>query len=380
MPGMSRDSPKGVNRQALTSPVGELAAQNILRVFHQRTRVDSLWHLRTLPDQNGLSPADMTNRTETRELINTEGVFASAVMLNLLALVEKVAPTDATVLITGESGCGKEVIAQAVHRYSRRSTRSWVDVNCAALPENLLESELFGYDKGAFSGADSSKQGLFELAHQGTLFLDEIGDLDLRMQVKLLRVLDGATYYRVGGLKKVSVNVRLVAATNQDLKVAVEQGRFRTDLYHRLSQIRLTVPPLRERPDDILPLVEHCLAERNSKLRFTAEAIAKLRGYPWPGNVRELRNVVIRSALLASGPEITVADLPDEFMESSFSANLHTLATLPEMEKHAIAKALRQSGGHQQRAANALGISRRTLQRKIKSYSLTGAQEVSLAR
>jgi len=199
------------------------------------------------------------------------------------------------------------------------------------------------------------------------------------MQVKLLRVLDGATYYRVGGLKKVSVNVRLVAATNQDLKVAVEQGRFRTDLYHRLSQIRLTVPPLRERPDDILPLVEHCLAERNSKLRFTAEAIAKLRGYPWPGNVRELRNVVIRAALFASGSEITVADLPEEFVESSFTADLHKLSTLPEIEKHAIAEALQQNGGHQQRAANTLGISRRTLQRKIKSYSLNAATRVSLA-
>jgi DNA-binding NtrC family response regulator len=321
----------------------------------------------------------MSNRTETRELINTQAVFASDAMRNLLALVEKVAPTDATVLITGESGSGKEVIAQAVHYYSRRSTKSWVDVNCAALPENLLESELFGYEKGAFSGADSSKTGLFELANQGTLFLDEIGDLDLRMQVKLLRVLDGAAYYRIGGVKKVAVNVRLVAATNQDLKVAVQRGRFRADLYHRLSQIRLTVPPLRERPDDVLPLVEHYLAEQKPRRRFTPEALARLRGYSWPGNVRELRNVVIRAALFASGPEITVAELPDDFTEDSFSADLHRLSTIPEIEKTAIAKALQQSGGHQQRAADALGISRRTLQRKIKSYSLTVEHHVSLA-
>jgi two-component system, NtrC family, response regulator AtoC len=321
----------------------------------------------------------MNSRTETRELINTQAVFASDGMRNLLALVERVAPTDATVLITGESGSGKEVIAQAVHYYSQRASKSWVDVNCAALPENLLESELFGHEKGAFSGADSSKAGLFELAHQGTLFLDEIGDLDLRMQVKLLRVLDGAAYYRIGGVKKVAVNVRLVAATNQDLKVAVQQGRFRADLYHRLSQIRLTVPPLRERPDDILPLVEHYLAEHNHALRFAPEALAKLHGYPWPGNVRELRNVVIRAALFASGPEITVAELPDEFAEISFSADLHRLSTLPEIEKKAIAKALQESAGHQQRAADALGISRRTLQRKIKSYSLTIEHYVSLA-
>ena len=321
----------------------------------------------------------MANPTETRELINTQGVFASHVMRNLLALVEKVAPTNATVLITGESGSGKEVIAQAVHLYSQRSSKSWVDLNCAALPENLLESELFGHEKGAFSGADSAKAGLFELAHQGTLFLDEIGDLDPRMQVKLLRALDGASYYRVGGVKKIAVNVRLVAATNQDLKVAVQQGRFRADLYHRLSQIRLTVPPLRERPDDILPLVEHYLADQNPARRFSPEAADKLRGYAWPGNVRELRNVVIRAALFASGPEITVADLPEEFVESSFTADLHTLSTLPEIEKDAIAKALHQNGGHQQRAANTLGISRRTLQRKIKSYSLGAPTGISLA-
>jgi DNA-binding NtrC family response regulator len=321
----------------------------------------------------------MTDRTETRELINTQAVFASDAMRNLLALVEKVAPSDATVLITGESGSGKEVIAQAIHHYSQRSTKSWVDVNCAALPENLLESELFGHEKGAFSSADSSKAGLFELANQGTLFLDEIGDLDLRMQVKLLRVLDGAAYYRVGGVKKVAVNVRLVAATNQDLKIALQQGRFRADLYHRLSQIRLTVPPLRERRDDILPLVEHYLAAHNPKLRFSAEAMAKLRGYPWPGNVRELRNVVIRAALFAAGPEITIAELPEEFAEGAFSADLRRLSTLPEIERTAIGKALEESGGHQQRAADALGISRRTLQRKIKSYSLKIEHNVSLA-
>jgi DNA-binding NtrC family response regulator len=321
----------------------------------------------------------MTSRFQSQELVNTRGVFASDVMRNLLSLVEKVAPTDATVLITGESGSGKEVIAQAVHRYSNRSAKSWVDVNCAALPENLLESELFGYEKGAFSGADIAKAGLFELANQGTLFLDEIGDLDLRMQVKLLRVLDGAAYYRVGGVKKVSANVRLVAATNRDLKIAVQEGRFRADLYHRLSQIRLTVPPLRERQDDIVPLIEHYLADSHPGLHFSAAALGKLRRYPWPGNVRELRNVVIRTALFASSSEITAAELPEEFTDLAFTTDLHQLATLPELEKNAIAKALHQTGGHQQKAATVLGISRRTLQRKIKSYSLNGGHRISLA-
>jgi len=291
-------------------------------------------------------------------------------MRQLLEQVEKVARTDATVLITGESGCGKEVIARAVHHYSRRCGKSWVDVNCAALPENLLESELFGYEKGAFSGADTAKPGLFELADRGTLLLDEIGDLDRRMQVKLLRVLDGASYYRVGGVKKVTVDVRLVAATNQDLSRAAEDGRFRSDLYHRLCQIRLNVPPLRERVEDILPLAEYYLSRQDPGLRFSAEAADRLTSYAWPGNVRELRNVVIRAAVFASGREIHGVDLPSEFQ----SAIPPVQAMLPDLERHAIVKALEETRGHQQRAAVRLGISKRTLQRRIKSYGLAGRQ------
>jgi transcriptional regulator with PAS, ATPase and Fis domain len=309
---------------------------------------------------------------EVREFLGVKSVFASDAMRRLLVLVERIAPTNATVLITGESGSGKEAIARAIHHYSRRAAKSWVDVNCAAFPENLLESELFGYEKGAFSGADSSKAGLFELAHQGTLFLDEIGELEPRMQVKLLRVLDGASYFRLGGVKKITVDVRLIAATNQDLKTAVQEGGFRADLYHRLSQIRLEVPPLRERSADILPLAEHFLGQQNPALRLSEQAAARFRTYPWPGNVRELRNVVVRAAVLASGTEIGTADLPEEFASDVFRADLAQLAALPQMEKNAIASALRRSGGHQQRAAAALGISKRTLQRKIKSYGLNG--------
>src|ERR1700722_13188064 len=254
-----------------------------------------------------------------REFIGVPVVFASEVMQRLLVLVEKVAATNATILITGESGCGKKIIARAIHHHSLRSSKSWVDLNCAALPENLIESELFGHERGSFSGADSTKQGLFELADRGTLFLDEIGDLDPRMQVKLLRVLDGASYYRVGGVKKVSVDVRLVAATNQDLKLAVREGRFRSDLYHRLSQIPICVPPLRERSDDIGALAHHYLAQQGPGLRFSDEVLEKLRAHDWPGNVRELRNVVMRASVMAQGSEITLADLPDEFLHRSFS-------------------------------------------------------------
>ncbi|HUA82309.1 MAG TPA: sigma-54 dependent transcriptional regulator [Bryobacteraceae bacterium] len=316
---------------------------------------------------------------EIHDFLGSPAVFASEAMLGLLALVRKVAVTNAVVLITGESGSGKEVIARAIHSCSLRNAASWVDVNCAALPENLLESELFGYEKGAFSGADSAKPGLFELAHRGTLFLDEIGDLDLRMQVKLLRVLDGAGYYRVGGVKKVNVDVRLVAATNRDLKASVEEQLFRSDLYHRLSQIRLLVPPLRERREDILPLAQAYLKQQAPALTFSSDVKRMLIDYSWPGNVRELRNVVVRAAVFASGREIVPADLPEEFSQSSFGADLHRLASLPDLERSAIVQALQESHGHQQKAATRLGISRRTLQRKIKSYRLTTERVVSIA-
>ena len=313
-----------------------------------------------------------------REYLGLEVVFASERIRGLLRQAEQVAATNATVLINGESGTGKEVIARAIHHHSARCSKSWVDINCTALPENLVESELFGYERGAFSGADSSKPGLFELAHEGTLFLDEIGDLDPRMQVKLLRILDGAPYYRLGGVKKVQVDVRLVTATNQDLKTAAEQGKFRVDLYHRLSQVRLFVPPLRERREDISPLATHFIETQRPGLRISHEAVNTLEAYPWPGNVRELRNVMIRAAVFAQGAEITVEDLPEEFGRDTYASSLANLSVLGEAERDAIAQVLEQTGGHQQRAAQTLGISRRTLQRRIKSYGLCVERGVSV--
>jgi len=322
----------------------------------------------------------MVTSPQTFAFLGYPAVFASDAMNHILAQVEKIAATNATVLITGESGSGKEVIARALHHYSRRCSKSWVDLNCAALPENLLESELFGHEKGAFSGADALKQGLFEIAHQGTLFLDEIGDLDPRMQVKLLRVLDGASYFRIGGVKKVSVDVRLITATNQDLKKAVEEGRFRSDLYHRISQIRVAVPPLRERIDDIIPLAEHYLRQQGPSRRFSSEAIERLQSYSWPGNVRELRNVVVRAAVFATEDQIGVEVLPQEVAHVSFSAAVRRLAVLPELEKSAILKTLEETRGHQQTAATKLGISKRTLQRKLKSYREVNELSASIAR
>jgi len=305
--------------------------------------------------------------------LGMQAIVSSPAMRQLLELVERLAQTNAAVLITGESGSGKELIARAVHHYSLRCSKPWVDVSCAALPEHLVESELFGYEKGAFSGADSAKQGLFELANHGTLFLDEVGELEPRMQVKLLRVLDGVAYYRLGGVRKVSVDVRIVAATNQDLEDMVECGKFRGDLYHRLGQICLRVPPLRERPEDIIPLAEHFLKQSNPRAVFSDEAVSILESHFWPGNVRELRNVVTKAAVLARDPEILAGDLV--LPQAKPRRDATTIMTMPNagasldgMEKTMILRVLAQTNGHQQRAAELLGISRRTLSRKLKLY------------
>jgi two-component system, NtrC family, response regulator AtoC len=245
----------------------------------------------------------------SRKIDDTTFILASPIMHKFMGLVDRVAGQSETVLVTGETGTGKELIARTIHESSSRRGRPWVDINCAALPENLVESELFGYEKGAFSGADSSKPGLFELADKGTLFLDEIGELQLHTQVKLLRVLDGQAFYRLGGHRKIKVDVRIVAATNQDLEAAVNQGRFRQDLFHRLGQFQLRVPPLRERPEDIVALAEHFLRLKSPTKHFTPQAISALLAHAWPGNIRELRNLVAKAAMESSGSEIDFSKL-----------------------------------------------------------------------
>lgn len=251
----------------------------------------------------------------------------------------------------------------------------WVDVNCGALPENLVESELFGYEKGAFSGADQSKKGLFELAHTGTLFLDEISELDSRAQVKLLRVLDGVPYFRLGGTKKVSVDVRIVAASNLNLEEAIRVGQFRSDLFHRLSQVQIHVPPLRERPEDIVPLAEFFAHQHDPLLRLASDTQEVLRQYHWPGNLRELRNAVMRAAILAPGEEIRPGDLPGGIGDASSLKPIISSTSLEEMQRRMILHVLDQTGGHHKKAAELLGISRRTLTRKLKTYGVRDAQE-----
>ena len=315
----------------------------------------------------------------TQVFLGMTAIIVSEPMQRLMELVQRVARSSATTLITGESGVGKELVARAVHSHSARAGKPWVDFNCAALPEQLLESELFGHERGAFSGADATKPGLFELAHQGTIFLDEVGELDARLQVKLLRVLDGAPYYRLGGVRKVSVDVRVVAATNRDLERAVAQGRFRSDLFHRLSQFTLHVPPLRARPDDIEPLARHFLAEHFPELELASSAVGVLRNYSWPGNIRELRNAVIQAGVMnQSGEQLTSQDFrlrsflsPADALgdnEEGSESSQEDAGSLEVMERRMIEEALAASGGHQQKAAARLGISRRTLSRKLKLY------------
>ncbi len=299
-----------------------------------------------------------------QNFLGMTAVIQSASMRRLLAYVERVGRSGAAVLITGETGAGKELIARAVHEYSTRSGRPWIDLNCAALPELLVESELFGYERGAFSGAMASKPGMFELAHTGSVFLDEVGELSPRMQAKLLRVLDGAPYYRLGGTRKISADVRVIAASNQDLGEAAAEGAFRRDLYYRLAQVRVHVPPLRERVEDIAPLARFFLEQRGpTALPFSEEALETLERYDWPGNVRELRNVVVEAAVLADGDCIERHHLP-----AAVQAAPPRALKLEDLERGTILRVLAENGGRQQRTADILGISLRTLGRKVKSY------------
>jgi PAS domain S-box-containing protein len=311
-----------------------------------------------------------------RKIDDTQFILASPVMHKFMGLVDRVAGHTETVLITGETGTGKELIARTVHESSLRRGRPWVDINCAALPENLVESELFGYERGAFSGADSSKPGLFELADKGTLFLDEIGELQLQTQVKLLRVLDGQPFYRLGGHRKIKVDVRIVAATNQNLEAAVKDGRFRQDLFHRLGQFQLRVPPLRERPEDIVALAEHFLRLKAPNKNFSNQAISALLSHGWPGNIRELRNLVAKVAMESTGSEIDFSKLnaaltgePAAFRQTASMP----VGNLDSMEEQMIMKALERTGGQRTMAAEQLGISRRTLSRKLKEYGINFA-------
>ena len=306
-------------------------------------------------------------------------VGESKPMRDVFAKVQRAAPVDSTVLVLGESGTGKELVAQALHHNSPRKKGPFVAVNCAAVPASLVESELFGHVRGAFTGATDRRMGRFEQADNGTLFIDEIGDFELGLQAKLLRVLETLTVTPVGGHEDRKVNVRVIAATSRDIVKMVSQGTFREDLYYRLNVVAITLPPLRDRPDDIALLVEHFLKEIAEKKhtatkRISPEVMRRFQTYRWPGNVRDLRNALESMMVLADGELLTERDLPDRIAEKSKEignpTEIPTGLTMDELEKLAIMKALDECGGNRTHAAGRLKISVRTLQRKLQHYQL----------
>jgi DNA-binding NtrC family response regulator len=319
-------------------------------------------------------------------------IGSSSRMAEIHEIIRKVSPTTTTVLITGETGTGKELVARAIHRHSSRSEQPFIKINCAAIAENLVESELFGYEKGAFTGAVTTKPGRFELAHRGTLFLDEVGEIPRDMQAKLLQAIQDQNFERVGGLKNISVDVRLIAATNRNLTQEVKEGKFREDLFYRLNVFPIHIPPLRERTEDILPLTDHFLEKFNRKLKTQVEGLSPevrdcLIAYPWPGNIRELEHLVERMVLMAEGPILTMAVVPLEILREareSHAAAPDATETpgrdvlkshMEEMEKQIIARCLEECDGNVTRAAERLGLSRKGLQLKMIKHRLRKREE-----
>lgn len=315
-------------------------------------------------------------RLELKEKYALSGIIGkSKAMQDVFRLIKDIAPLDITVLITGETGTGKELVARAIHYNSARANGPFVAVNCAAIPENLLESELFGYEKGAFTGAVKRKKGKIELAEGGTLFLDEIGDMPSELQAKLLRFLEDRTFERLGGEQTIKANVRIVAATNHDLTLDIKEKRFREDLYFRLNTITIYLPPLRKRWEDVPLLVEHFIQAYNESFKknikgISPEALSLLIQQEWPGNVRELKHVIARAVALCRGEMITPKDLALETKEALGEEIYDLNRILERHEKAAIRKALMQTGYNKTKAAQLLGISLRSLQYKIKKYGL----------
>ncbi len=350
-----------------------------------------------------LAAVEATRQTESA-IVGEEMRFGiigtSGAIKDLYAIIERVADTPTTVLVTGESGTGKELVARALHENSSRRDKPFIKVNCAAIPRDLMESELFGYERGAFTGAVGSKPGRFELAHGGTLFLDEIGTIPTEMQVKLLRSLQESEFERVGGIKTIRVDVRLVAATNSDLRKEIELGSFRDDLFYRLNVVPIRLSPLRERAEDIPLLVRHFLLKFNNRLNknifsLSGDAELALMNHPWPGNIRELENVIERAVLFADTQQIQLGDLPEELRDSSLSprprasvvppaidvaTSIEGLkeqvkAAMSRLERELILRALDQTTGNVTHAARLLKISRKGLQLKMKELGLRERDE-----
>ncbi len=324
------------------------------------------------------SRLSVKNKLLEQELVRQEAPFAfigkSKQIQDILALIQKVAPADSPVFIQGESGTGKELVANTVWHFSARKDAPFIALNCATLSENLIESEIFGHEKGAFTSAYQTKHGLVEVADRGTLFLDEIAEMPIGLQAKLLRFLDSGEFRRVGGNKTLTVDVRVIAATNKDLASLIKAGRFREDLYYRLNVINITIPPLRDRRSDIPQLARHFLSTYAKKLSkpiadFTAESLELLSAYRWPGNVRELENVIERAVIVCESDTIGAEDL--SIPSYAAVADLSVNPSLEEMEKNYIIRVLKETGGNQSKASQLLGIDRKTLYLKLKKYGIT---------
>ncbi len=343
---------------------------------YRRKQVDEIKHFKNVFER----VEDVLTKLDARQLF-PEIIGDSRVMRGLLRRVQMVAPTDSTVLILGESGTGKELVASSIHRNSRRNQNPFIKLNCVAIPPDLLESELFGHEKGAFTGATARKPGKFELAHGGTIFLDEIGDMPLGLQAKILRVIQEKEFDRVGGTRTVQVDVRLICATNKNLPQMVAEGTFREDLYYRINVFALQLPALRERKEDIPLLVDDFLSRTTSEVSISSPALQMMIGYAWPGNVRELQNTVERAAVLSQGQEIVVNHLPDSitqlfqhaFIENEDDKDLSIDDKLKEIEKGMIIDALKKTNGIQIRAAELMGINQRSLWHRIKKYQIDAA-------
>lgn len=333
--------------------------------------IEKAWEHYRLIRENASFRVALERAAPSSEIVGT-----SAAICKVLRLVDKAAPTGSPILILGESGTGKELIARAIHRKSQRAARPMVTINCAALQETLLESELFGHEKGAFTGAVSDKPGLFEVAHGGTFFVDELGELAAALQAKLLRVLEDGTLRRVGSTREKRVDVRVIAATNRDLRRDVGDGRFRDDLFFRINVMCIELPPLRDRREDIPLLVEHFLRRSGAgNWKIAEDAARALCGYDWPGNVRELANILERATILADEHLIRIGDLPDLIVrcassDHSLIGDSHTIDNLEERERRHVAHVLRRENWNRNRTAAALGINRRSLYRLIKKYGI----------
>jgi transcriptional regulator with GAF, ATPase, and Fis domain len=343
---------------------------------YRRKQVDEIKHFKNVFER----VEDVLTKLDARQLF-PQIIGDSRVMRGLLRRVQMVAPTDSTALILGESGTGKELVASSIHQNSRRKQNPFIKINCVAIPPDLLESELFGHEKGAFTGATARKPGKFELAHGGTIFLDEIGDMPLGLQAKILRVIQEKEFDRVGGTRTVQVDVRLICATNKDLPHMVKDGTFREDLYYRINVFALQLPALRERKEDIPLLVDDYLARTIPEVGISSSALQMMIGYDWPGNVRELQNTVERAAVLSQGQEIAITHLPENItrmfnhplIKNEDEKTLSIDDKLKKIEKGIIIDALKKTNGIQIRAAELMGINQRSLWHRIKKYQIDAA-------